>query len=190
MTTMPVTESDLLSLFKVLADETRLKMIGLLAVEPRTSAQLAATLDVKPAALAHHLEKLAEAGLVNTPPKGQPWRYALRLDRLRATAKQLLATEAAPVPMDEDLEAYDRKVLKDFLASDGSLKEIPMQSRKLLAVLQHLVKQFEPEREYTEKQVNETLKRFHVDTASLRRYLIDFGLMRRTVTGSKYWRSS
>ena len=41
---------------------------------------------------------------------------------------------------------------------------------------------------FTEKEVNTILRRFHVDTATLRRNLIDYGLMARESDGSKYWR--
>ncbi len=87
-----------------------------------------------------------------------------------------------------DLDAYARKVVKDFSKRDGSLKEIPAQQKKLQAVLRHLLKEFEPEHQYTEKQVNEILAHFHPDTASLRRAMIEYKLMQRA--DGKYWRVS
>ena len=48
----------------------------------------------------------------------------------------------------------------------------------------------EPGRRYTEKQINELLTRFHTDVAALRRYLVDFKFMRRTVEGRQYWREA
>src|SRR5574341_470039 len=89
---------------------------------------------------------------------------------------------------DLDAEVYDRKVVKDFLRRDGSLKEIPAQQKKLLAVLRHIVRAFQPERVYSEKHVNLKLARFHADTASLRRYLISYKLMERDADGARYWR--
>ena len=74
---------------------------------------------------------------------------------------------------------YDRKVLNDFLLPDGSLKRIPVQQKKLLVVLGHLLKSFEPERAYPEKEVNAILARFYPDTASLRRAMIEYKLMTR-----------
>ena len=44
------------------------------------------------------------------------------------------------------------------------------------------------DKRYSEKQVNAILSRYHEDTASLRRELIGFSLMRRTDDGTKYWR--
>ena len=40
----------------------------------------------------------------------------------------------------------------------------------------------------TEKQVNERLLSYTDDVVTLRRYLIDFGLLRRTPSGSSYSR--
>ena len=47
---------------------------------------------------------------------------------------------------------------------------------------------FEDDTDYTEKEVNTILRRFHIDTAALRRYLVDHGLMARERDGSRYWR--
>jgi len=49
----------------------------------------------------------------------------------------------------------------------------------LEAVLRHIVKVFEPDKRYSEKQVNKLLSGFHEDTATLRRELIGYGLMER-----------
>jgi hypothetical protein len=69
--------------------------------------------------------------------------------------------------------------LSDFLSPDGRLKALPSQNKKLLAVLRHVVRSFSPGVEYSEKQVNELLRRYFDDTASLRRYLVDFRLLNR-----------
>ena len=86
-----------------------------------------------------------------------------------------------------DLDAYDRKVLANFSLPDGSLKEIPAQRKKLEVVLRYVVKTFQPGVKYTEKQVNEILARFHEDTATLRRELVGYGLMKRVSGDGDYW---
>jgi hypothetical protein len=55
-------------------------------------------------------------------------------------------------------------------------------------VLNFIVDAFIFDTFYTEKEVNTILHRFHVDTAALRRYLVDYRLMAREGDGSKYWR--
>ena len=85
-----------------------------------------------------------------------------------------------------DLEAYDRKVLRDVLLPDGKLKVIPAQRKKREVVLRHILKQFEPDMHYTEKQVNDILAQFHADTATLRREMIAYKMMGRAE--GKYWK--
>lgn len=188
---------DLLRFFKALADETRLKMAALLASKPRSGEQLAELLSIKAATVSHHLSKLADAELVTSTSEGHKKFYTLRLDAVRATAQQLQAKDPGLlVPAGGDTtefypnrvlyDEYDRRVLKDFFNSDGSLRQLPMQRKKFGAVLKHIVQDIEPGREYTEKQINALLKRRHPDTASLRRGMIDFRLMERK--SGVYWR--
>jgi biotin operon repressor len=186
---MTDTAPELVQFFKALADENRLKIVGLLARESYSGEQLAAILDVKPATISHHLARLAEAGLVSAQTDGHFKLYALRLDAIHTMAERLLAKDTLPqAAADLDAEVYDRKVVKDFLRRDGSLKEIPAQQKKLLAVLRHIVRAFQPARVYSEKHVNLKLARFHADTASLRRYLISYKLLERDADGARYWR--
>jgi hypothetical protein len=55
-------------------------------------------------------------------------------------------------------------------------------------ILRYLLKVFEPGQRYPEKQVNELLRRFHPDTAALRRYLVDEKMLERK--DGVYWRVS
>jgi len=175
--------------FKALVDAERLQIAGLLARKPRSAEQLAAQLEMKPAALARQLEKLAEAGLVRAESRAQGTRYALQLEPARRLAARLAPRLAAPT-LDEDIADFDRRVLMNYLLADGALKEIPMQDKKLLVILRYVRDHVEPGRRYTEKQINVLLARFHTDVAALRRYLIDFKFMQRTMTGSEYWREA
>jgi biotin operon repressor len=177
---------DLVQFFKALSDENRLKIVGLLARGAHSGEELAALLEITPATVSHHLARLSAAGLVTARMDGHAKRYRLRLDVLHAMANSLLAHEALPQAAQAvDAAAYDRKVLNDFLLPDGTLKKIPAQQKKLLAVLRHLLNEFEPGRAYPEKQVNAILARFHPDTASLRRAMIEYKLMRREA--GTYW---
>jgi hypothetical protein len=59
--------------------------------------------------------------------------------------------------------------------------------KKQRIILRRLAQEFEPGVHYTEKQVNEILKQFHPDFATLRRYLVD----NRMPAGDTrlYWRT-
>lgn len=78
-------------------------------------------------------------------------------------------------------------VLRAFLGTDGTLKEIPTRIRKRLVVLDLLAQQFEPGLKYDESQVNNALRAFHPDVAALRRYLVEEGFLDRA--DGRYWRS-
>jgi hypothetical protein len=85
-----------------------------------------------------------------------------------------------------NLSDHDKKVVRDY-SENGRLKQIPIKQSKLLAIVRWLVLQFEPNRFYTEQEVNEIIKPIHEDYASLRRDMIGFGFLRREPAGTKYW---
>jgi DNA-binding transcriptional ArsR family regulator len=180
-------QTELITFFRLLVDETRLKIIGILAQKAASVEQLAALLKLKPSLVSHHLDKLAEAELVSACPAGDSTMYELRTDTLHAMAKRWLAVEALPsVAFELSGDAYERKVLADFIGRDGRLKDIPAQQKKRDVILRHILNEFQPGERYSEKQVNGIIKRFHDDTASIRRYLVDLGWLKRE--SGIYWR--
>ena len=179
--------NDLLLFFKALADANRLKILGLLAQDSRSVEQLAEMLALRPSTVSHHLARLSEAGLVSARASSYYNLYQLETKALEDMAQRLLAKETLPaVAADVDLDAYDRKVITDYTLPDGHLKTIPTQRKKLDAVLHYIAESFEPGSHYTEKQVNDLLRKYNEDTASLRRGLVDTGLVQRE--SGVYWR--
>jgi DNA-binding HxlR family transcriptional regulator len=176
----------LLDFFKALADKTRLKIVGILAQREATTEDLAGILQLSAGTVSHHLSKLAKAGLVKARAESYYSIYTLDPSQLETMAKSLLGTEAvASVPAAE-LEAYDKKLLRDFTSKDGKFKSIPTQRKKRSVLLHHIAVSFKPGTRYSEKKVNEILRRFHDDTATLRRELIAEKLLMRD--SGTYWR--
>ncbi len=179
----------LLQFFKVVADENRLKLLGILATREYSVEELAALLQLKAPTISHHLARLKELGLVQMRSDGNTHFYRLNAENLRATSKGLLSSErmAELVPLEEmEGDAWERKVLRDFF--DGPrLKEIPASRKKRSVVLRWLANLFEPGTRYTEAQVNEIMKRHHPDASALRREMIGEHLLRRE--HGVYWRA-
>ncbi len=178
----------LLQFFKVLADENRLKLLGILANGEHSVEELSAFLHLRPPTVSHHLAKLKEFELVAIRLDGNTHYYRLNAEALRQTNNLLLTPEKMASLVDDiEGDAWERKVLRDFF--DGTqLKEIPASRKKRTVILKWLAKQFEYDTRYTEAEVNEILKRHHPDSASLRRELTSEkeGLMQRE--DNLYWR--
>ena len=180
---------ELVDFYKALADSSRLKIVGLLANRAYSVEELAALLELKPSTVSHHLAKLTQVGLVSAKTESYYNIYRLEEKALEEKTRRLLSREDFSTAIaDVDLDTYDRKVITDYTRKDGSLKTIPAQRKKLEAVLRYVVKAFEPGKRYSEKQVNKILLGFHEDTASLRRELVGYGLMKREGGGGEYWR--
>jgi predicted transcriptional regulator len=180
---------ELVTFFKALADANRLKIVGLLAEKPYSVEELAALLKLKPPTISHHLAKLVEAGLIKSHTESYYNVYQLDQAALDAKTRTMFSQqELSNVASEVDADAYDNKVVKDYARRDGSLKTLPSQRKKLEAILRYVVKAFDMEKHYSEKQVNEILARYHADTATLRRELVGFGLMQREGGGGEYWR--
>jgi predicted transcriptional regulator len=178
---------ELIGFFKALADANRLKILGLLAQDAYSVEQLAALLELRPSTVSHHLARLSEAGLVSARAESYYNVYSLEAGTLEAMAQRLLAEDTLPALAEGvDMQSYERKVIDDYTLPDGKLKIIPAQRKKLEAVLQHIVQDFEPGRRYSEAQVNAILSAYHDDAATLRRELVGYRLLERNA--GEYWR--
>jgi biotin operon repressor len=182
---------ELVNFFKALADPNRLKIVGLLAQQSYSVEELAALLNLKASTVSHHLARLSEAGLVSARTQSYYNVYQLEKEALESKSRSLFSSADLSASIaGVDLEAYDQKVVADFTRKDGSLKTIPAQRKKLEAVLRYVARAFKVGKRYSEKQVNEILGGYHEDTATLRRELVGYGLMKREGGGGEYWRDT
>jgi hypothetical protein len=76
--------------------------------------------------------------------------------------------------------------IDQFFRPDGTLISIPVKLHKKLAVLRHIASELSPDTKYPEKQLNEIIAKYHPDTAALRRYMIEYGILERDGE-SVYW---
>jgi len=96
----------------------------------------------------------------------------------RLADNRLLITE-------EENEAIIHKYFSD--GPDSELDRFPLKEKKRIAIVAELAKQFEPGKNYTEKEVNAILTRYYNDYAILRRYLIEYNFLDRSRDGRAYW---
>lgn len=178
MTDSTLTLSELASLLKVIADETRLRILGAIAAEPLTGKELAARLDLTPPTISHHMRKLCEAGVVVAETDAQRQWYRINGDLLLASRRSPITESEHTPEVANDDERFRAKVIRDFFVGER-LKEIPAQRKRRVIVLQHLMDRFDPARTFTEREVNDLLKPAHDDVATLRRELVDYGFMER-----------
>jgi DNA-binding transcriptional ArsR family regulator len=177
----------LLQFFKALADESRLKLLGILANQECSVEELAVLLQLKEPTVSHHLSKLKQLNLVTMRAEGNTHLYQLDNEALQGISKEIFTIDKiASLVEDVDIDAWENKVLKTFLEGDifnsnGDirLKEIPASRKKRLVILKWLASKFEIGVEYPEEEVNEILKQYHIDCATLRRELVGYQLMRR-----------
>ena len=179
----------LLQFFKALANENRLKLLGILADRECGVEELATLLGVKAPTVSHHLSILAELGLVQMRREGNDHLYRLDVDGLHGMSREVLssfqAERVAALVDDVEYDTWERKVLEAFLEGD-QIKAMPAGYKKSLAVLKWVANQFEMGRRYTEGEVNEIIERHYEDYCMLRREMVDNGLMARD--GKSYWR--
>ena len=179
-----MSEAELLAFFKAMANESRLRIVGLLAQRERTVQELAETLSLKEPTVSHHLAVLKDLGLVTVRPDGVMRWHALDAQALATMNRRLVSPEEVAALVPE--ESWESRVLAGFLDAEGRLKVVPASRRKRWVILQWLVEQFDEDRRYPEAEVNATLQRRHWDSATLRRELIGAAMMARE--GGVYWR--
>lgn len=176
----------LLSFFKVLGNESRLKILGLLANQERGVGELAALLELREPTVSHHLATMKELGLINVRAEGNNRIYWLDVKFLKSMSKDILsqAQLAELVPADSE-NRWEQKVLHTFV-ENGRITQLPARRKKQLVIMNWVVEHFEYNVHYLEAELNERLKQLNPDFASLRRYLIDHKLMARE--NNIYWR--
>ncbi len=83
-------------------------------------------------------------------------------------------------------EGERKTYLKNYF-QNKRLISFPKKQKRIIVVLQHICSFFKTNQVYTEKEVNEILKKVYPDYVTIRRYLIEYGFLNRKSDGSEYW---
>jgi hypothetical protein len=160
--------------YKTIGDPTRLRIIKMLSEGPLHGQAIAGKLGLTPATITHHLKKLRDVNAVYERRDGNTIYFYLNESVIKHYAKALMnLTEQDEVKKDmKDVMAERQKVIEHFFTNDGRLKNIPAQRKKKLIVLEHMLKGLQKGKKYEEKELNEYIKKFHDDYATIRREFI------------------
>ncbi len=171
------------SIVSALLDPVRLMVAGSLAGTVRTTAEVADYTGADHREVIAAIAALRQVGLVEPVGDG----YTLPPAGLRRLAAELAERD---VPMDPwvgfGMTDDERLVLERFFQG-RTLVEVPTNRAKRLLVLERISLEFDLGQRYSEAAVDDLLHGFHPDVATLRRHLVDEGLLDRG--GGQYWRS-
>lgn len=86
-------------------------------------------------------------------------------------------------------EEENKKILDSVCLSVNplKLKVFPAKEKKKIAVLNLIATKFVKNKRYSENEINEVLKNIYDDFVTIRRYMIEYGYMKRTDDGKEYW---
>lgn len=167
-------------LLRLVVDPTRLAVLGASVSGPIDVEALATALEEDRARVVRAVGVLRQAGLLDESMR------LVRSELIRIAADLPQDEPAADGIVEGPWSVEEADVLRRFFTG-GRLQSIPAPRGKRLIVLERLVQQFEPGVRYPEREVNAVLQVFHEDYATLRRYLVDEGLLTRAE--GVYWRT-
>jgi DNA-binding transcriptional ArsR family regulator len=169
----------MLQFCKAVADESRLKIIGLLSAAEHSVQQLASKLELKEPTVSHHLAVLKQLELVKMRADGNFRWYRLNEAVLGKISRTVFSRDnIARLAVSAETGNSARKVLNNFVNGERLL-EIPVSRKKRLVILKWLANFFEPGISYSEREVNTILKLHHNDCATLRREMIGYRILAR-----------
>lgn len=157
---------------KTMGDPTRIRIVNLLAKGPLHGQAIAGKLGLTPPTITHHLNKLKDINLVYQRRDKNNIYFYLNESVLQHQAKALVQMLEEEEELNLMTNGEAAKIIKNFFAEDGTLKSIPAQRKKKLIILEHLMSGFKIGEKYEEKEVNDYIKKFHADYATIRREFI------------------
>jgi hypothetical protein len=183
---IPATDNN--NFFGAILNSERLTLIAHLSEREHTLQELAAVSHLNQKDILRHLEVLEMVDLVHEFLRDGKSFYRFNPKQIENLNRQYFSNLNQSLNLDSHILSKDqKKVVSHYTNQDGTLKFIPTKSKKIIAILEYISTSFESGVEYSEQEVNEILLRYHADTTTLRRYLIDYKYLGREADGSCYW---
>lgn len=175
-------ENDIAPLIAVagaLLDLDRLRIVAALAGQPANRVQLNEATGINMRDLLRHIENLQQVGLVklSDPAPRNPDHYSPYELNLKAfsDARRAMGKYKGVKPRPTDA----REMTLDTYMRGGKIQSLPRKHEQLIVILEEVARKFEPEKQYTEREVNVILEELNEDYCTVRRSLVDYGYMTR-----------
>ena len=162
----------LVNFHKTLGDPTRIRILSLLTTGPLHGQAIAGKLGLKAPTITHHMTKLRDTGIIYQRRDKNTIYYYIDEKKLRSYSEALPNMLYHPNNDKEDDSMKRHAVVNNFIAADGTLKHLPSQRKKKIIILKHLINGLERGKKYPESEINEYIKKFHPDFATIRREFI------------------
>lgn len=164
----------LVAFHKTIGDPTRIRIISLLAAKPWNGQALAGKLGLTAPTITHHLKKLREINVVYERREKNTIYFYLNKSVITHQADALIKLFQFEKGVDEVEVTNEEaaKIIDIFIGADGKLKNIPAQRKKKLIIFRHIVKGLKEGKKYEEKELNDYIKRYFDDYATIRREFI------------------
>lgn len=174
-----MTEDNTIKLFKCLSDKSRLQILKTLIHEDMYVELLAQRLNLASSTISFHLKKLEEAGAVTSRKEQYYNIYSINEKIFKSSILDIIKEKSSEAELQRRREEdYRKKVIENFF-DYGKLKNIPAQRKKRLIILEEIAKAFQPDKEYTEREVNIIIADYHDDFCTLRREMIGENILSR-----------
>ncbi|CAH2716545.1 hypothetical protein BACCIP111895_03732 [Neobacillus rhizosphaerae] len=165
----------LVAFHKTMGDPTRVRIVILLAKGPLHGQAIAGKLGLSAPTITHHLKKLRDVHVVYERRDKNIIYFYLNESMIKQQAQELtklLETRGEELDEMMEISLERQKVIQNFFTKEGKLKNIPAQRKKKLMVFEHMVQGLSMGKKYGEKEINEYIKQFHDDYATIRREFI------------------
>lgn len=170
---------------KSLADTSRLQVLNAVLQKPQYVEELAHRINLAVSTVSFHLKKLENAGLVYKKKEQYYIVYHANSEIFNLSLREIVSFEnIEKFVQDERIEKYRQKVLKAFMKNKRLIK-LPVQHKKKMIILDEFVKKFKTGKKYSENEIDGIINETYDDHCTIRRLLIEEGIMQRE--NQIYW---
>ncbi|NUM70311.1 MAG: metalloregulator ArsR/SmtB family transcription factor [Ignavibacteriaceae bacterium] len=168
-----------LEILKSLSDLSRLQVLNALMDKPAYVEELANCLNLAASTVSFHLSKLVKAGLVTKRREQYYAVYEINREITGLRLSDLIRDDSIGEVIKKERDGVFRQKVRRAFYREEKLVQIPVQRKKRLLILNELKELFSEGRSYHETEVNDILRERCADFVTIRRMLIDEGMLER-----------